>query len=86
MLGVFFFLLLLPLFLYLLSKFFYDEEDPKVVFLKTWMYRNLYYFGILLGAFCKFMIPGTSPEDIESTEKPNVENTILKGIKKVWKS
>lgn len=86
MIEVFFFLLLLPVLLLLLSKVFYEHEDAKVVFLRYWMYRNLYHLGILLGAVGKFIIPGNPSNTEDPEEAPSIEKEVVRGIKEVWKS
>lgn len=84
MLGLFLSILLLPITLYFLGTLVFDENHAALVFLRNWMYSNIYYIGAILGAMGRLIIPNLRNSE-GPMDEPSVETEITRGIKETWK-
>jgi len=84
MLGLFLLILLLPITLYFLGTLILAEAHVALVFLRNWMYSNIYCIGVILGAMGRLIIPNLRSSEVP-TDASNVENEITRGIKETWK-
>ena len=84
MLGLFLMILLLPITIYFLAAFILEENNSALVFLRNWMYSNIYYFGAILGAMGRLLIPNLRNSE-KTISEPSVETEITRGIKETWK-